>query len=442
MKRNIVVAVLGLSAAMVWGCAEIVGLPEGEWNTVCVTGAPRCSLSSNTVQICVGGVWQDQTTCKKSTCDNGVCNGECAPDEPKQCADTTVRKCEKGNWVADTVCPYLCVAGACSGDCKPGTKRCSGNTPQECDAIGTWQDAGLCTTTEPRCEAGTCVLPPSCLSLPNTCGAAGNESCCAVGAVVGGTYNRSNDAAAPATVNDFQLDRFEITVGRFRRFVEAYPGSKPMAGAGAHPLIPGSGWDAAWTVNLPGDQAALKTAVKCSSSYQTWTDAAGSNENLPMNCLSWYESFAFCAWDGGRLPTEAEWNYAAAGGAEQRVYPWSNPASSTTIDATYAVYNCQGDGMAGCTFADILKVGSKSSKGDGRWGHADLGGSIWEWNLDGFDTYATPCINCANILNISNRVIRGGNWGVVALGLLSSYRVNDTPDLHSNVIGARCARTP
>lgn len=441
MRRIIVVAGMGLLAAIVWGCAEIVGLPEGEWKTLCETGTTRCSPVSNAVQACVDGVWQDKTTCQKSTCDNGVCNGECAPDDPKECLEKTVRKCEGGTWVPDEVCPYVCTAGACTGECVPETKRCSGNMPQTCDGNGFWQDAGPCTTTAPRCDAGTCVLPPSCVGLSNTCGPAGNESCCAVGAVPGGTYNRSNDAAAPATVSDFWLDRFEVTVGRFRKFVEAYPGSKPAAGAGEHPLIALSGWETVWNANLPADKAALLTAVKCNSSNQTWTDAVGANENLPMNCLSWYESFAFCAWDGGRLPTEAEWNYAAAGGAQQRVYPWSNPASSMTIDGTYAVYNCQGDGMAGCTFADIVKVGSKSSKGDGLWNHADLAGSMWEWNLDGYGTYSTECNNCANIL-ISFRVIRGGSWNGSASFLLSSDRSGGTPVNHVVNIGVRCARTP
>lgn len=444
MKRNVVVAAMGLCAAMVWGCAEIVGLPEGEWTTVCESGNTRCSPTSNTVQACVGGVWQDKTTCQKSTCDNGVCNGECAPDE-KECLEKTVRKCEGGTWVPDEVCPYVCTSGACTGECVSGSKRCSGNTPQTCDANSLlWQDASPCTTTAPRCEAGTCVLPPSCVGLSYTCGPKADESCCAMGAVPGGTYNRSNDAAAPATVSDFQLDRFEITVGRFRKFVEAYPGNIPMPGAGAHPLIPQSGWDAAWNAKLPTDQAALKAAVKCNSTYQTWTDATGANENLPMNCLSWYESFAFCAWDGGRLPTEAEWNYAAAGGAEQRVYPWSNPASSMTIDGTYAVYNCQGDGspVGNCSFQDILTGGSRSPKGDGLWGHADLGGSMWEWNLDGFDSYIAKCSNCANTLSISCRVIRGGYWNNNASGLLSSLRNCDAPDDLNFNVGARCARTP
>ncbi|HJX66603.1 MAG TPA: SUMF1/EgtB/PvdO family nonheme iron enzyme [Polyangia bacterium] len=86
----------------------------------------------------------------------------------------------------------------------------------------------------------------------------------------------------------------------------------------------------------------------------------------PQNCMDWYTAFAFCAWDGGRLATEAEWNCAASGDGEQRYFPWSNPSTSTVIDDNYAVYcggSCNG----------TQNVGSKATKGDGRWGQADLG---------------------------------------------------------------------
>src|SRR6185503_5212427 len=100
-----------------------------------------------------------------------------------------------------------------------------------------------------------------------------------------------------------------------------------------------------------------------------------------MNCVSWFEAFAFCAWDGGRLPTETEWNYAAAGGNEQRVYPWG-----ANIDLTKASYDCAGDGSGtgtpNCMFSDMLPVGSRSPQGDGKWGQADLAGNVWEWTLD------------------------------------------------------------
>ena len=120
--------------------------------------------------------------------------------------------------------------------------------------------------------------PPSCIGLPATCGPSGNEDCCMSLLVPGGAFFRgydgvvSTDKSYPATVSDFYLDKYEITVGRFRQFANAGMGtqaSPPAAGAGVHPLIAASGWDSGWNANLPADTVALKTAVKCESSFQT-----------------------------------------------------------------------------------------------------------------------------------------------------------------------------
>jgi formylglycine-generating enzyme required for sulfatase activity len=241
-------------------------------------------------------------------------------------------------------------------------------------------------------------------------------------------------------VSAFRLDRFEITVGRFRQFMAGYPGNKPVVGAGAHPLIAGSGWQAGWSANLAADQAALKTAVNCSP-YPTWTDTVGGNESKPMSCLDWYEAFAFCAWDGGRLATEAEWNYAAAGGSEQRNYPWGAAAP----DNGHAVYACMGDGSSSCAATDILNVGAKSTVGDGKWGQADLAGGLLEWNLDWYGgSYVTPCSDCAIVSQgtASFRVVRGGGWNSDEYSLLSSFRAVNDPTAHYYLFGARCARTP
>jgi len=319
-------------------------------------------------------------------------------------------------------------------------------------AIGGTTSAGGSATTGGTAASGGSGgtsagggTPPSCSGLAATCGPSGDESCCTSLPVPGGTFYRSYDNVTytsmiyPATVDAFYLDKYEITVGRFRQFVNAGLGtqaSPPAPGAGGHPLIASSGWDPVWNANLPGDTASLKAQLKCSATDQIWTDTPEDNESRPQNCMDWYTAFAFCAWDGGRLPTEAEWNYAAAGGSEQRAYPWSVPPTSTTIDDSYAVY-CGGS----CNSSQ--NVGSKSPKGDGKWGQADLAGNLWEWALDWHGSYQVPCSNCADLMDLvaDNRVIRGGRYLGNATQLLSSYRSSAFPVLHNQYVGFRCART-
>lgn len=115
------------------------------------------------------------------------------------------------------------------------------------------------------------------------------------------------------------------------------------------------------------------------------------------------------------------------------------------IDGTYAAYDGLGAGSAAgsYSFADILKVGSKSPKGDGKWGQADLSGTIYESILDGYQSpYATPCSNCANLTNMTSRSVRGGSWSGVASDQLSSFRLGGITTFRGSTIGARCARTP
>jgi formylglycine-generating enzyme len=263
--------------------------------------------------------------------------------------------------------------------------------------------------------------------------------------VPGGTYNRSNDPAAPSTVSDFYLDKYEVTVGRFRAFVSAGMGtqaSPPAAGTGAHPLIPGTGWDSTWNSSLTANAAALQTAMlRCDSTYQTWTNAPGSNEDLPINCIHWYEAFAFCAWDGGRLATEAEWGYAAAGGSEQRVYPWGS--TDPGANANLAVWACRYHATGKCSgIMNIAPVGSVPA-GNGKWGQSDFAGNMWEWIFDFHSpSYAVPCTDCADITESSGRLIRGGSFFSLSASVLGvAYHSNDDPYSRVNDVGVRCARS-
>jgi formylglycine-generating enzyme required for sulfatase activity len=304
----------------------------------------------------------------------------------------------------------------------------------------------------------------SCVGLSPSCGRAGTSPCCDSPLVPGGTFYRGYDVAAdglfgdmthPATVSDFRLDMYEVTVGRFRQFVNAGFGTQanpPPAGAGARTLngmASQGGWDPTDNASLSADTPALVNAVKCDA-FQSWTDTPGANEAAPMNCITWYEAFAFCAWDGGFLPTEAEWNYAAAGGAEQRAYPWSNPASSLTIDCSYANYFINVPFGTHCTngmMGSVNRVGSESPAGDGKYGQADLAGNVWEWTLDWLaGPFANPCIDCADLIPAPDRVLRGGSINNDETFLRGASRNGYVPSGRSGSVGfgvgVRCARMP
>jgi len=344
-------------------------------------------------------------------------------------------------------------AGANSG----GTVAASGSGGTATAGAGTGGMATAagsgCTATAGAGTGGTggagaaTVVPQSCTGLLAACGADAATNCCSAHVVSGGVFNRLNNTTIgySATISDFILDDYEITVGRFRKFVAAYAmsGKKPpVVGSGKNPNDPSDpGWLESYSASLVGDLAAQ---VSCGLPYQTWTDELGANETRPINCLSWYTAQAFCIWDGGRLPTLAEWSYAAVGGAQQRYYPWSSPPNDTTIGSNDASYDCMGDGSAGCALTDLVRVGSKAS-GVGRYLQADLSGNVSEWVQDWYiQTPPSPCKDCANFDPGSGtgkfRNIMGGSFEKNAFNQQTSGTSSTQPVNTEYMTGARCAR--
>jgi len=176
-------------------------------------------------------------------------------------------------------------------------------------------------------------------------------------------------------VSPFALDRFEVTVGRFKAFVQAFDGP-PDEGAGAHPKVPNSGWNAAWNDSLPKSSDEFNTTLACAEGCDTWS---GDASDLPISCVSWFEAFAFCVWDQGRLPTEAEWEFAAAAGSENRLYPWGDDEPTRTL----ASFDCSFDNDPACMRSDIAPVHAIPN-GASSLGHLNLAGNVYEWVLDGY----------------------------------------------------------
>ena len=427
----------------------------------CATsGAWSCSgTGTQDLLVCSdAGLWQSGGRCPgDQLCDAadggnpGTCRGPIATCSAGGsgtlfCDDETVLRCNADLLTTTSVqtcagASPACENGVCT-ECHPGTSRCFGDAVQQCSGSMTWSAPVGCDAST-SCDGVSCG-GRSCDGVASTCGHDGDESCCTQLEVPGGAFKRDYDGVtatsggASATISDFILDKFEVTVGRFRTFVAAYPGSRPQPGDGAHPAVAGSGWQAAWDSALPADAESLENELSCSPVFATYVGQYWSTNNnlLPITCVSWELAFAFCAWDGGRLPTEAEWNYAASGGAEQRVYPWSVPATSTEIDASDAAYwPC-----ASCPLGNPVPVGSRSL-GAGRWGHLDLAGNAWEWVRDEYSpTYLVPCDDCIQLTGdgSGDHILRGGAFGSTPQDVVSSSRLPLAQSAYN--ASFRCAR--
>ena len=296
------------------------------------------------------------------------------------------------------------------------------------------------------CSDNTCAGARSCCGQPKTCGQKGDEDCCLNIALPGGTFNRVNDSLAKATLSPFRMDKFEVTVARFRAFMNEEDPPKKLLGNGTqqHPPTEGAGKnphnasDKGWLTSgynsaLVGTNEDLKQILSNPSDGDglcTFTEYPGTaNDVMALNCVTWYEAFAFCAWDGGRLPSDAEWNFAAAGGSMQRVYPWG----TDDPDAAH-VYKGTSPGPVG-----------QRPAGAGLWGHMDLSGNVAEWVRDAEgESPIGPCNDCSYASMDPDvaygHVLRGGNYASDQGASFSTTTRWAGGPTHSMYTGIRCVR--
>lgn len=358
------------------------------------------------------------------------------------------------------------------GSCVPETDG------ELCERKGLACGSGILTDScgAPRvARCGICADDGSATTMAaqgtglDDCGELSADPCATSPLVPGGEFSPGEDQTARAKVHAFRLDAYEVTVGRFRKFVDAWVGGwRPSAGSGRHSHVQGgtglvgtrggteAGWEAGWTayvgagsataVEPVGSGATTKaewdSVLDCGGVVTTWTRTPGVGDKRPQNCLSWYDLYAFCIWDGGFLPTEAEWEYAAAGGSEERLYPWGDAAPGA--DTHLAVHGCYYNATGTCFgLPNIAPVGAAPA-GAARWGQRDLAGSIWEWNLDWYEAAFSPtCDDCAKLTPNATRVFRGGSFGSEIAYLHSAYRGNiGSPAFRYSGNGGRCARSP
>ena len=189
----------------------------------------------------------------------------------------------------------------------------------------------------------------------------------------------------------YYIDQFEVTIGLYRRCVEADACEEPA-------YAPNCSWD------------------------------KEIEDTHPINCVNRQHALDYCAWAGLRLPTEAEWEKAARG-TDGRIYPWGYELEGDEANFRF---------IAGAT----EPVGSRPA-GVSPYGAHDMAGNVWEWVSDWYgDTYyaESPRDNPQGPLRGEFGVLRGGSWWFEKESLPAANREAYLPQLTDIDIGFRCAR--